>query len=113
MSQFSPQSGRNFQFGLPGPSRVESYLDLKLTWLTSGALLPRLSAIEHCSSCFHGLFMELDVPAANDALRSELAYCTGHRDTELVARARLAVVLHRHAEGATVAAGAGEQDRLC
>jgi len=55
--------------------------------------------------------MELDVPAANDALRSDLAHCSGHRDTKLILRARLAVVFHRHAEGATVAAaGAVECD---
>src|ERR1700693_374165 len=56
--------------------------------------------------------MKLDVPAADHALRSDLAHCSGHRDTKLIARARLAVVFHRHAEGATDAAGAGEQDRL-
>src|SRR5674476_110682 len=86
-------------------------LGLKLTWLTSGAREPRLSAIEHCSSCFHGLFMELDVPAANDALRSDLAHCSGHPHTTLILPPRLAVVFHRHAEGATVAAaGAVECD---
>jgi hypothetical protein len=60
----------------------------------------------------HNLFMELDVPVADDALRPDLGQPTGHRDTELVAGAGLAVVFHRHAEGATVAAGAGKQDRL-
>jgi hypothetical protein len=54
------------------------------------------------------LRMELDVPGADYALRSNLAHRTGHRDTKLIVDARLAVVFHRHAEGATGAAGAGE-----
>jgi len=58
------------------------------------------------------LRVELDVPAADYPLRSDLAHSTGHGDTKLIVDARLAVVFHRHAEGATVAAGAGEQDRL-
>jgi hypothetical protein len=60
------------------------------------------------------LLMELDVPVADYTLRSELDHYStdGHRDTKLIVDARLAVVFHCHAEGATVAAGAGEQDRL-
>src|SRR5450830_776162 len=61
------------------------------------------------------LRMELDVPAADDALRSDLAHWTGHRDTELIARAGLAVVFRRDAEGAgrrAAVPGAGEPDSL-
>jgi hypothetical protein len=63
----------------------------------------------------HGLFMELDVPSADDALRPDLGQPTGHRDPELNAPAGLAVVFHRHAEGARrqlFVAGAGEPDSL-
>jgi hypothetical protein len=59
--------------------------------------------------------MELDVPVADDALRPGLEQPTGHRDPELIAPAGLAVVFHRHAEGArrqVAAAGAGEPDGL-
>src|SRR4029077_12243547 len=58
------------------------------------------------------LRMELDVPVADYALRSDLAHRTGHRDAKLIVDARLAIVLYGHTEGAIVAAGAGEQDRL-
>lgn len=42
--------------------------------------------------------VELDVPPADDALRSDLGQLTEHPEPELIAVAGLAVVFHRHSE---------------
>src|ERR1035437_4755506 len=111
MSQFTT-IWPEFPFWTPGswPGRVLLRFEANLAD-TRASLAPLVSH-RALLVLLSRLLMELYVPAANDALRSDLAHCTGHRDTKLIARARLAVVFHRHAEGATGATGAGEQDRL-
>jgi len=92
---------------LPGTAPTLSFLLLR--WGR------RKRSPENVSPGTHGLFMELDVPAADDALRPDLGQPTGHRDPELLAPAGLTVVFHRHAEGARrqlFVAGAGEPDSL-
>src|SRR5579864_136615 len=61
------------------------------------------------------LRMKLDVPAADDPPGPDLGHRTGHRDTEHVARAGLAMVFHRYGERAcrsASVAGPREQDPL-
>jgi hypothetical protein len=77
---------------------------------TEARPMPRLDDIYFSMPLRLG--MELDVPVADYALRSDFAHRSGHGDAKLIVDPRLAVVFHRYAEGATVAAGAGEQDGL-